>query len=99
MSDIKNIKEFYNLDKNDWIEYAITTGFDKRIIEYIKHKPSQLIRIPNDNDVICFPCPKNWQIVDTILKTYTDYAIIIPLIKGTIGSKATEKFIKYIKKI
>ena len=86
-----------NNDVNAWVEWTISKEFDTRVIDYIKLHPSQLCQIPDDNCVVCFPCPRSWNYVNIFLKNYTDYEVIIPLVKGAIGAEAGEKFINYIK--
>lgn len=87
-------------DYNGWIKWAIDTGIEPKVIEFISTFPEYLHKI-NDEDVRA--TPRSYERVSKTYKIYKEQQDTIPksvfvnVIKGNVGKVIAEEFVSFIE--
>lgn len=82
------------VSKDDWFDWAATSGIDHRVISFINFRPELLMNFtPNHNDKT-FPAPRTWEFVSRLINKYPTQIpdTKIALLQGTIGEGAGLEF-------
>lgn len=86
---------FLDVDKKEWIDWAIKNGIDSRIIGLVEFKPSNLHNFDPNHTDNTFACPRTLEMLSRVVKgqqvTVDDY----DLIEGVIGKGAATEFITF----
>lgn len=87
-------------DYNGWIKWAIGSGLETKVIEFISTFPEYLHKI-NDEDVRA--TPRSYERVSKIYKMYKEQQDTIPrsvfvnVIKGNVGKVIAEEFVSFVE--
>ena len=96
----------------DWSTYAFKHNIRSEIIAYLSMNPNHLNVFDPDTQESrgekTFACPRTWSFTDRLLKAYLgnrsestlteeDYAILYPLLSGTITSSIASAFLAFCK--
>ena len=87
-------------DYNGWIKWAIESGIESKVIEFISTFPEYLHKI-NDEDVRA--TPRSYERVSKTYKIYKEQQDTIPrsvfvnVIKGNVGKVIAEEFVSFIE--
>lgn len=86
-------------DYNEWIRWAISSGIEQKVVEFISTFPEYLHRV-NDGDINATP-----RSFERISKTYAVYkekqdsipkSVFLNVIKGNVGSVIAQEFVSFI---
>lgn len=87
-------------DYNQWIKWAIESGIESKVIEFISTFPDYLHKI-NDEDVRA--TPRSYERVSKTYKIYKEQQDTIPksvflnVIKGNVGKVIAQEFVSFIE--
>ena len=87
-------------DHNQWIKWAIESGIESKVIEFISTFPEYLHKI-NDEDVRA--TPRSYERVSKTYKIYKEQQDTIPksvflnVIKGNVGKVIAQEFVSFIE--
>lgn len=85
-----------NINKDEWIDWAINNNFDKRIIGFIEFMPSRLQQFDPSKVDTTFACPRTWEFLNKLISNVPniseDYR---PMISGTISEGVAAEFISF----
>lgn len=87
-------------DYNQWIKWAINSGIESKVIEFISTFPDYLNKV-NDEDVRA--TPRSYERVSKTYKVYKEQQDTIPrsvflnVIKGNVGKVIAEEFVSFIE--
>lgn len=86
-------------DHNVWIRWAIESGIEQKVIEFISTFPEYLYKI-NEDDVDA--TPRSYERVSKTYKVYKEQnnisrSVFLNVIKGNIGKVIAEEFISFIE--
>lgn len=83
------------VDAEEWINWAMKTNIDPRVIAYIRWKNEDLhVFDPNHQDVT-FACPRTWEFASRLVTGVDDLEPLKPLLAGTIGSGMAVNFVTF----
>lgn len=87
------------VNAEEWLEdVAYAEKYDKRIIAFINQYPSKLMDFDPKHQDLTFCCPRTWEFVNKVLKTYKgSLDNIMPLLAGTITSLIATEFVEYCR--
>jgi hypothetical protein len=85
----------FEVDVQDWCEWAIQAAIRPEIIAFIRFRPALLSEF--DRDANAFPSPRSWEFLSTILSSAPDEEIEHELFAGTIGAGAATEFTAFLK--
>ena len=83
----------FDIDLDDWKQWAFQNGIDSRIISFLNFRPSLLLDFDPKKDTLAFPSPRSWEFVSRVLKITDD----IELIEGCIGKGAASEFLGFVR--
>ena len=87
-------------DYNQWIKWAIGSGIESKVVEFISTFPEYLHKI-NDDDVRA--TPRSYERVSKTYKMYKEQQDTIPrsvfvnVIKGNVGKVIAEEFVSFVE--
>ena len=87
-------------DHNQWIKWAIESGIESKVIEFISTFPEYLHKV-NDEDVRA--TPRSYERVSKTYKIYKEQQDTIPksvfvnVIKGNVGKVIAQEFVSFIE--
>lgn len=84
-----------SMNHADWIKWAIESDIDPKIITYIEHKPSILMKFDPNHDDKTYPCPRGWEFVSKIIVDTPFERDLLPLVQGAIGEGAGLEFYNF----
>lgn len=87
----------FDVDLNDWIEWALSVELSIEVIAFIRFRPSLLHQFDPVKNEKTFPSPRTWEYVSDILKVNPDEAIEFELIAGIVGDAAAAEFMGFLK--
>lgn len=89
----------FEVDKDNWIEWAIKNEVISEVVEFINFRPGLLFQFDPTRYENAFPTPRSWEFVSKILKSQNglDEEIIHKVIEGTVGQGAAIEFKGYLK--
>lgn len=83
-------------DLNVSIKHFQSNNFDHRIISFLHFKPSLLHYFDPNHSDLTFPCPRTWDFLNRLIKTWNNPSDIpyekLPLISGVIGQGTAREF-------
>jgi len=69
-----------------WLEWAVKSGINEKVIGYLSFKPSELMRFDASSEDLAFPTPRSWEMVSNILNNVCDDVLeVYTLIAGVVG--------------
>jgi hypothetical protein len=85
----------FEVDMQEWCEWAVATNIRPEIIAFIRFKPELLSSF--DRDANAFPSPRSWSFVSKILNQSPVADIEHELIVGTIGDGPATEFTEFLR--
>src|SRR5579863_1104760 len=85
----------FQVDLNDWCQWAIRNSICPEVIAFLRFKPDLLSKF--DRDKNAFPAPRTWAFVSKILARGPKKTIESALIAGTVGDGAATEFVAFLK--
>ena len=85
----------FEVDLNDWCQWAICNSIRPEVIAFLRFKPHLLSQF--DRDKNAFPCPRTWSFVSKILGANPGQMIEHGLIAGSVGDGAATEFAAFLK--
>ena len=86
-------------DYNEWIRWAIDTGIEQKVVEFISTFPEYLNKV-NDDDINA--TPRSYERISKSYAIYKEKKDVIPksvflnVVKGNVGSVIAQEFISFI---
>lgn len=89
------------VDLQEFLDYAATKSFDRRITSYLSFKKGHLYTFKPDHSDRTYACPRTWEFVDRLLKTGLkldlDDMASTALLQGTISPGVAHEFLTFVK--
>lgn len=86
---------FLDVDKKEWIDWAIANGIDSRIIGLIEFRPGLLHNFDPDHTDNTFSCPRTLEMLSKLVKGTKVTVDDIELIEGVVGKGASTEFVSF----
>jgi hypothetical protein len=86
----------------EWIEYAISAGYDSRVVAYVEHVPDILLKFNPAHVDKTFPCPRTFEFLSKVISKLpagsnaSDYKWM-PLYAGAVGQGAGTEFRAFLE--
>lgn len=87
----------FDVDLNDWVEWALSAGVEVEVIAFIRFRPGLLHQFDPTKNEKTFATPRTWEFVSDILKVSPDRNVEFDLIAGTVGEAAAAEFMGFLK--
>lgn len=87
----------FEVDLNDWVQWALHTGIKTEIIAFLRFRPGLLHDFDPQRGEKAFPSPRSWEFVSRILSAAPDPEIEYEMISGTVGEGAAAEFLGFLK--
>jgi hypothetical protein len=85
----------FEVDMQEWSEWAIKTGIRPELIAFIRFRPELLSAF--DRDANAFPSPRSWEFVSRILNSKAEPSAEHELIAGAVGVGAATEFSAFLR--
>ncbi|AFM41628.1 ATPase family protein associated with various cellular activities (AAA) [Desulfosporosinus acidiphilus SJ4] len=91
---------FMEPDYNQWLDWAMNTGLEQKVIEFISTFPDYLHKI-NEDDLRA--TPRSYERISGLYKIYKDKENLIPrsvflnVIRGNVGKLIAEEFVGFVE--
>lgn len=87
------------VDVNDWIDWALKSGIDSRIISYLQYKPTHIHKFDPKHQEDTFACQRTWEFTSKLIKQWPDSipASKAPLLAGTISHAISAEFLAFCR--
>lgn len=89
----------YDVNIDDWVEWATDQGIHTDVRAFIRFKPSLLHKFDSKDNPRAFPTPRSWAFVNDIYKDHLTQDTEFELIRGTVGDGAASEFIAFTRQI
>lgn len=86
---------FLDVDKKEWVDWAIKAGIDSRIIGLIEFAPGNLHNFDPNHTDNTFSCPRTLEMLSRAVKGHQVTVDDYDLIEGIIGKGAATEFITF----
>jgi hypothetical protein len=86
----------FEVDAQEWCEWAIKTGIRPEVIAFIRFRPELLNAFDRDA-ISAFPSPRSWEFVSRILNSGPDPSVEHELFAGAVGVGAATEFSAFIR--
>lgn len=86
---------FLDVDKKEWIDWAIKTGIDSRIIGLIEFAPGNLHNFDPNHTDNTYACPRTLEMLSRVTNGHKVSVDDYDLIEGIIGKGAATEFITF----
>ena len=87
----------FEVDLQDWIEWALSAGVALEVIAFIRFRPGLLHQFDPARNEKTFPSPRTWEYVSDVLKVSPDRDVEFELISGIVGDGAASEFVGFLK--
>lgn len=79
-----------------WHKWAAKAQIDHRVIAFLKTMPDLLHSFDPNHDDLTFPCPRTWEFMSDLFKTYEPIPMNkLPLMAGTVGKGAARAYLAH----
>ena len=89
------------VDKDEWLDWAVSNDIDPRITTYIQFKPQALQTEYVDSKESSYGCPRTWEFVNRIINGMDDEVIknkiTRALVNGAVSTPVAADFYSYIQ--
>ncbi len=86
------------VDKDDWLKWAMQSGIDKRVIAYIGNFGAEKLHDFKPENSGPFPCPRAWEMVSRLIKNQEiTSGSHLEEIAGAIGEGPARNFLTWIE--
>ena len=83
------------MTKDDWVKWAVEAKIDPRVITFVEHRPSLLMKFDPNHDDKTFPSPRGWEFTSKIIIDTDFERSILPLVQGSVGEGAGLEFYNF----
>ena len=84
------------VNADQWLEYALSNGYDHRITSYVAFNNNALYTFRPDHTDKTYACPRTWEFLNRLMKDVgTNSKLALPLYAGTIGKGTAIEFIHF----
>ncbi len=80
------------VDHQEFVQYAVKTGMDSRILGFLEFQPGKLHAFQPDHQDKTFACPRTWEFASRLIKGKTFEQINLPLLAGTLSDGVAVEF-------
>lgn len=81
------------VDKDKWIDWAIKSEIDNRVISFIEYQPSNLHKFDPSHQDDTFACQRTWEFCSRLIKPYPIlHSSKLPLLAGTLSQGVAREF-------
>ena len=81
------------VDKDKWVDWAIQSGIDNRVISFIEYQPSNLHKFDPSHQDDTFACQRTWEFCSRLIKPYKElHHSKLALLAGTISEGVAREF-------
>lgn len=87
----------FDLDFNEWKNWAYCEKIDKRVISFLSYKPQNLFTFDAKSNKKSFATPRSWSYVNDILNSNLEVTLLKDVISGAIGKESADEFLNYCK--
>lgn len=87
----------FDVDLQDWIEWALSSGIRIENIAFIRFRPGLLHQFDPQRNERSFPSPRTWEYVSDVLNVNPDHDIEFELISGIVGDGAAAEFLGFLR--
>ena len=87
----------YDVDTEDWIDWAIKNGVSDATRGYIRYREGNLTTTKIDPGMRAFPTPRSWVFADQIINSHLPPEVEIELLKGTVGEGVATEYMGFIR--
>lgn len=86
-------------DVNDWIDWALKSGIDGRVISYLQYRPLHIHKFDPNHQEDTFACQRTWEFTSKLIKQWPDSipASKAPLLAGTISHAVSAEFMAFCR--
>jgi hypothetical protein len=85
----------FEVDPEDWIEWAFANDVNPMVIAFIGFKPDLLHKF--DPKLKAFPTPRSWEFVSNILNSDGVDECLQEVVAGTVGEGASVEFVGFVR--
>lgn len=85
------------LSNKDFMDHALKTGFDHRVLGFLEFQPGRLHDFKPDHTNKTFACPRTWEFVSDLIKGEPVSNIPVDLVAGAISDGPAVEFTTFIK--
>lgn len=82
-------------DIQEWVEWAIESDLDKRVITYAMNKPTTITKYDPEYVGINYPCARTMQMLSEQIKGIEVTRDLLPLVQGIVGEGVGLEFYNY----
>lgn len=87
----------YDVDTEDWVDWAIKAGISDATRGYIRYRPTNLCVQKIETGMRAFPTPRTWAFADSIINSHLDPHVELELLKGTIGEGVAAEYMGFLR--
>jgi hypothetical protein len=87
----------FDVDLQDWIEWALSNGIMIEVVAFIRFRPGLLHVFDPQRNERSFPSPRTWEYVSDVLQVRPDHDVEFELISGIVGDGAAAEFMGFLK--
>lgn len=88
----------YKLDLNlkDWVEWALKSDIDYRIVAFVQFNPSMFMNFTPDHVDMTYACPRTWEFLNRLIHDQPVSRVdSIARVAGTVGQAAGYEFLTF----
>lgn len=86
----------FDVDIDQWIDWALSVGIDPNIIGFLKWRPELLHKFSADSQEKAFASPRTWDFTDRLLKIVPK-PLRAEVLEGTLGKGAAAEYMAFLK--
>lgn len=87
----------YDVDTEDWIDWAIKHGISDATRGYIRYRPANLFTAKLEAGMRAFPSPRTWAFADSIINSSLGGDVELELLKGTVGEGVAAEYMGFLR--
>jgi len=87
---------YFDVDVNDWIDWALGNGITTELIAFIRFRPELLHSFDPKKNEKAFPTPRSWEFVSDVLQAGSSN-IEYELASGIVGEGASTELMAFLK--
>ena len=84
-------------NREEFVNYALSTGIDSRVIGFLEWKPDALYRFDPKKNEFAFPTPRSWEALSELLGVGFKDNELSTVVSGCVGEATTHEFMSFLK--
>jgi hypothetical protein len=86
------------IDKNDWVDWAIGAGVNKKVISFIEFRPELIHKFDPKHNDDTFACQRTWEFCSDLMNANGDPTLAdLAMYAGTVSEGVAREFITYVQ--